>query len=171
MKLEVPAVPLPMLRRAASSTLDAVCRFATGLSDDYQAVIAGLTLPWSSGPVEGHINRLNMLKRQMFGRAHLDLLGHCFLRAPRERAPRSSGRGCQSRSRPPRRPHSPRVRPAAASSARLRPHRGFKAGQRACCPTSYRDGSLALVARTRPSDEVDISYIKYSSFNYHQNGT
>ena len=85
MKLEVPAVPLPMLRRAASSTLDAVRRFATGLYNDYQAVKAGGTLPGSSGPVEGHINRLNMLKRQMFGRAHLDLLGPCFLRAPRER--------------------------------------------------------------------------------------
>jgi hypothetical protein len=85
MKLEVSAVPLPMLRRAASRTLDAVRRFATGLYDDYQAVKAGVTLPWSSGPVEGHSNRLNMLKRQMFGRAHLDLLGHCFLRAPRER--------------------------------------------------------------------------------------
>src|SRR5215831_15147326 len=85
MKLEVPVVPLPVLRRAASSTLDAVRRFATGLSDDYQAVKAGVTLPWSSRPVEGHINRLNMLKRQMCGRAHLDLLGHCFLRAPRER--------------------------------------------------------------------------------------
>ena len=57
MKLEVPAVPLPVLRRAASSTLDAVRRFATGLYDDYQAVKAGVTLPWSSGPVEGHINR------------------------------------------------------------------------------------------------------------------
>src|SRR2546429_9538595 len=84
MKLEVPAVPLPVLRRAASSTLDAVRRFATGLYDDYQAVKAGVTLPWSSGPVEGHINRLKMVKRQMFGRAHLDLLGHRFLRAPRE---------------------------------------------------------------------------------------
>src|ERR671937_1965253 len=85
MKLEVSAVPLPMLRRAASRTLDAVRRFATGLYDDYQAVKAGVTLPWSSGPVEGHINRLKLLKRQMFGRAHLDLLGHRFLRAPRER--------------------------------------------------------------------------------------
>jgi len=85
MKLEVPAVPLPVLRRAASSTRAAVRRFATGLSDDYQAVKAGGTLPCSSGPVEGHSNRLNMLKRQMLGRAHLDLLGPCFLRAPRER--------------------------------------------------------------------------------------
>jgi len=35
---------------------------------------AGLTLPWSTGPVEGQINRLKMLKRQMYGRANIDLL-------------------------------------------------------------------------------------------------
>jgi len=37
----------------------------------------------SNGPVEGHINRLKMLKRHMFGRAHLDLLSRRFVRAPR----------------------------------------------------------------------------------------
>jgi transposase len=36
---------------------------------------------WSTGPVEGHINRLKMLKRQMFGRAKLDLLQRRFLLA------------------------------------------------------------------------------------------
>jgi transposase len=59
-------------------------RFAQGLRDDYAAVKAGATLPWSNGPVEGHINRLKMLKRQMFGRAHLDLLSRRFVRAPRD---------------------------------------------------------------------------------------
>src|SRR5437899_878232 len=78
-----PAQLDPWLQRATNSTLDALRRFAAGLSEDYQAVKAGVTLPWSTGPVEGHINRLKMLKRQMFGRAHLDLLGHRFLRAPR----------------------------------------------------------------------------------------
>jgi hypothetical protein len=34
--------------------------------------------------VEGHINRLKMFKRQMFGRAHLDLLSRRFLLAPRQ---------------------------------------------------------------------------------------
>jgi transposase len=48
--------------------------FANGLKSDLDAVTAGLTLPWSSGPVEGHVNRIKMLKRQMFGRANLDLL-------------------------------------------------------------------------------------------------
>jgi transposase len=61
----------PWLKRATTSAVDAVRRFATGLYEDYQAVKAGVTLPWSTGPVEGHINRLKMLKRQMFGRARL----------------------------------------------------------------------------------------------------
>lgn len=56
-------------------------RFAKGLYEDYDAVKAGVTLPWSTGPVEGQINRLKMLKRQMFGRARLDLLSRRFLRA------------------------------------------------------------------------------------------
>jgi len=72
----------PWLERASTSALEAVQRFASGLRNDYAAVKAGLTLPWSTGPVEGHINRLKMLKRQMFGRAHLDLLSRRFVRAP-----------------------------------------------------------------------------------------
>ena len=50
--------------------------FATGLRRDLPAVINGLTLAHNSGPVEGHVNRitLKMIKRQMFGRANLDLL-------------------------------------------------------------------------------------------------
>jgi transposase len=76
------------LQRATASAVDAVRRFATGLYEDYEAVKAGVTLPWSSGPVEGHINRLKMLKRQMFGRARLDLLSRRFLLAPRDRQAR-----------------------------------------------------------------------------------
>lgn len=48
--------------------------FVRGLRTDQDAVTAGLTLPWSSGVVEGHVNRVKMLKRQMFGRAKPDLL-------------------------------------------------------------------------------------------------
>ena len=40
-----------------------------------------ITLGWSNGPVEGQINRLKMLKRSMYGRAGLDLLGRRFLLA------------------------------------------------------------------------------------------
>src|SRR5262249_12273131 len=71
------------LTRATASTLEALQRFASGLQEDYKAVKAGVTLPWSTSPVAGHINRLKMLKRQMVGRAHLDLLSRRFLRAPR----------------------------------------------------------------------------------------
>jgi transposase len=69
------------LARAVASSVAPLQRFATGLHADYEAVKAGLRLPWSNGPVEGHINRLKMLKRQMFGRAKLDLLSRRFLRA------------------------------------------------------------------------------------------
>ena len=79
-----PAQLDPWLQRAAASTLEALQRFASGLRDDYEAVKAGVTLPWSNGPVEGHINRLKMLKRQMFGRARLDLLSRRFVGAPRD---------------------------------------------------------------------------------------
>jgi transposase len=48
--------------------------FVNGLRRDQDAVTAGLTLPWSSGAVEGHVNRIKMLKRQMYGRANPDLL-------------------------------------------------------------------------------------------------
>lgn len=48
--------------------------FVAGLRRDLDAVTAGLTLEHNSGPVEGHVNRIKMLKRQMYGRANLDLL-------------------------------------------------------------------------------------------------
>ena len=76
-----PAALDPWLARAAESPLVPLQRFATGRCDDYDAVKAGVSLPWSNGPVEGHINRLKMLKRQMFGRASLELLQRRFLLA------------------------------------------------------------------------------------------
>ena len=84
MRQRQPASLDPWLQRASTSTVEAIQRFATGLYEDYAAVKAGVTLPWSTGPVEGHINRLKLLKRQMFGRARLDLLSRRFVRAPRE---------------------------------------------------------------------------------------
>jgi transposase len=62
------------LARALASCLQPFQSFAKGLREDYAAVKAGVTLSWSTGPVEGQINRLKMLKRQMYGRAHIDLL-------------------------------------------------------------------------------------------------
>jgi transposase len=62
------------MREAQMSAIGPLRRFAQGLLADYAAVLAGLTLPVSNGQLEGHINRLKMLKRQMFGRADFDLL-------------------------------------------------------------------------------------------------
>ncbi|MFD3869476.1 transposase [Streptomyces sp. NPDC058623] len=47
---------------------------AAGIDRDREAVIAGLTRTWNSGVVEGHVNRITTLKRQMFGRAGFALL-------------------------------------------------------------------------------------------------
>ena len=52
--------------------------FETGLS----AVESAVSKPWSNGPVEGHINRLKMLKRQMYGRAGIELLRARLLPEP-----------------------------------------------------------------------------------------
>jgi transposase len=49
-------------------------RFAEGVRQDEAAVLAALTGPWSNGPVEGQVNRLKAIKRQMYGRAGLALL-------------------------------------------------------------------------------------------------
>lgn len=49
-------------------------RFSHGLLKDEAAVRAGLSSEWSSGQVEGQVNRLKMIKRQMYGRANFDLL-------------------------------------------------------------------------------------------------
>ena len=54
---------------------------AAGIDRDREAVSAGLTLPWSSGVVEGHVNRIKMLKRQMLGRAGFAFLRKCVLLA------------------------------------------------------------------------------------------
>jgi transposase len=48
--------------------------FAASLRQDEAAVTAGLTEDWSNGPTEGHVNRLKLLKRSMYGRAGLKLL-------------------------------------------------------------------------------------------------
>ena len=49
-------------------------RFAEGIRRDEAAVHAAVTEAWSNGPVEGHVNRLKTIKRQMYGRAGFELL-------------------------------------------------------------------------------------------------
>src|SRR5712692_2014983 len=62
------------LGEAEASRLPEFQSFAKGIQQDKAAVLAGLTLPWSQGPLEGHVNRLKLLKRSMYGRAKLPLL-------------------------------------------------------------------------------------------------
>ncbi|TMC92532.1 MAG: transposase [Chloroflexi bacterium] len=57
-----------------ASHLKAFDSFVTGVQQDKEAVFAGLTLPWSNGPLEGNVNRLKLIKRSMYGRAEFDLL-------------------------------------------------------------------------------------------------
>lgn len=51
-----------------------VVRFAYGLQKDISAVAAAVDTPWSTGQVEGQVNRLKVIKRQMYGRAGFPLL-------------------------------------------------------------------------------------------------
>jgi len=48
---------------------------------DRAAVEAGLPLEWTNGQTEGRVNRLKLLKRQMYGRTNFDLLRRRVLRA------------------------------------------------------------------------------------------
>ncbi len=64
----------PWRGRVAESRLVELERFSAGLKRDWDAVLAGLSQEWSTGPVEGQINRLKMLKPQMYGRAGVGLL-------------------------------------------------------------------------------------------------
>ena len=61
----------PWLEAALSSP---GASFARGVATDHDAVAAAIALPWSNGQTEGNIRKLKTLKRQMGGRANLDLL-------------------------------------------------------------------------------------------------
>jgi transposase len=70
------------IAKVEADDLPALRSFASGLKRDRAAVVNGLSLPYSSGAVEGTVNRIKMLKRQMYGRANLDLLRRRVLLAP-----------------------------------------------------------------------------------------
>jgi transposase len=63
---------------ATNSAIPELRRFAAGLRLDLAAVQACLTEKWSGGHMEGHINRLKTLERQMYGRAQFDPLRQRF---------------------------------------------------------------------------------------------
>ena len=67
------SIPTPAVSDSTRAATAAALT-VTGLRADQDAVVNGLSLPWSSGAVEGHVNRIKMLKRQMYGRANPDLL-------------------------------------------------------------------------------------------------
>ncbi|MCX5129893.1 transposase [Streptomyces sp. NBC_00347] len=62
------------IRQAEQDAPKPVSGFAGFLRQDLDAVSAGLTLLWSSGVVEGHVNRVKTHKRAMYGRASFALL-------------------------------------------------------------------------------------------------
>ncbi len=62
------------LKQVEEQEVSELRSFAQGLRKDYDAVKAGLTLPWSNGQVEGQVHRLKMIKRQMYGRAEFQML-------------------------------------------------------------------------------------------------
>jgi transposase len=62
------------LQRVEADDQPELHTFAAGIRQDLAAVTAGLTLRYSSGPTEGNVNRVKAIKRQMYGRASLDLL-------------------------------------------------------------------------------------------------
>ncbi|MER5214315.1 transposase [Streptomyces sp. NPDC002838] len=70
------------IQKAELSGPEAVGIFAGSVRQDLHAVTAGLTLPYSSGVVEGHVNRIKTIKRQMYGRASLRLLRARILLQP-----------------------------------------------------------------------------------------
>ena len=69
------------VEQAEQGSIAEIRSFANGLRKDWDAVKAGLTMAWSSGAVEGAVNRIKMLKRQMYGRANPDLLRRRILLA------------------------------------------------------------------------------------------
>ncbi|TFV38347.1 transposase [Bradyrhizobium frederickii] len=58
----------------ANTKTSLVSSLATGDLKDRAAVCAAITEPWSNGQVEAQITKLKLVKRQMYGRAKLDLL-------------------------------------------------------------------------------------------------
>ena len=78
------------LHRAEKGIVPGMKNFAIGLRRDYEAVKMALSQPWSNGQVEGQVNRLKLIKRQMQGRAKLDLLKQRVIHKSIVRVPTTS---------------------------------------------------------------------------------
>ncbi len=71
----------PWLAECRAGPVLALRNFGAGLEQEGDAIRAAVTLPWSTGPVEGHINKLKLIKRSAYGRMKLDLLRQRVLHA------------------------------------------------------------------------------------------
>jgi transposase len=60
--------------RIAEAKASLITSFATGITKNKAAVRASIIQPWSNGQTEGQITKLKLVKRQMYGRAKIDLL-------------------------------------------------------------------------------------------------
>ncbi|MEW6296874.1 MAG: transposase [Thermodesulfobacteriota bacterium] len=69
------------LAAARQSVVPELVSFVRGVQRDQHAVTTAFTEEWSNGQVEGQVNRLKLLKRQMYGRAELDPLRARVLQA------------------------------------------------------------------------------------------
>jgi transposase len=69
------------LQAVEASQIAELRRFAHSLCQDKDAVVAGLTLSYSNGPVEAQVQKLKLVKRSMYGRAKLPLLRQRLLHA------------------------------------------------------------------------------------------
>jgi transposase len=62
------------IEKATTSEFPFVAQYAKALRRELEGIALSITVPWSNGPVEGQINRLKVIKRQMYGRAGFALL-------------------------------------------------------------------------------------------------
>ncbi|MDM5154429.1 transposase [Bacillus sp. DX1.1] len=67
------------LIQAKENEIPEIQQFIKYIRTDIEAVKHALSYSWSNGLVEGHVNRLEVIKRQMYGRAKLDLLSRKVL--------------------------------------------------------------------------------------------
>ena len=69
------------LEKVRASQVRELQGFVAGVERDKAAVVAGLTLPQNNGLVEGHVNKLKLIKRMGYGRAGFPLLRQRVLHA------------------------------------------------------------------------------------------
>ncbi|MCA2230500.1 ISL3 family transposase [Nonomuraea aurantiaca] len=69
----------PWLAAVQADGIPQLHSFAHGIERDLDAVTNGLSLPFSSGAVEGNVTRVKALKRSRYGRANFDLLRKIIL--------------------------------------------------------------------------------------------